>query len=677
MLAAHSARRNDPCPCGSGIRHKHCCGSLSRLDSSNHEASASSLMLSAIAHQRAGRLEQAQRLYRRALEIAPENPDALHMLGVAYYGSLRYAEASELIYRAAELTNWRMPAMRHNLGLVLAELPETTSAPYAMALRTRYREWLARRWALRRDASPLVTVVIPTYNHADFVEDALESVYGQTYRKIELIVIDDGSSDDTPSVIRRSLVNCPFLHRFVVRENRGAAATINEGIALASGEYVNVLNSDDMFTPNRIERMVAEVAGTDSDWGFGNVSFIDGSGDFFFIDSDPYISELEKRIKEIGNHETVGHSLLETNLSISTGNLFIAKRLHRALGGFRDFRYNHDWDFCLRALAHAEPVHVSDEVYRYRFHGANTISESHVSAKAEADQIFREFFATVGLPPTPYNEFAPCAPEWAPHALLIACRRGMGSLIEPQQLRYLMQAVSTGHEQIADSLRDGFDPHGTSAAATIVRLVGKNKVVLELGTGPGAITGALRGTSGCRVTGVEDNPENAAIAASHCEEMIVSSLDPSFWIKQVSNRRFDAIVAADVLEHLYDPWAALRQLVSLLAEDGYVVTSLPNVGHCGVLACLLLGRFPYGPKGLLDRTQMRFFTRTEIAELLAQADLFAETIVPIEAQPEHTEFAAYWKQVSPERREALSGAPDGLSYQYVIKAMRAARSFQV
>ena len=91
------------------------------------------------------------------------------------------------------------------------------------------------------------------------------SVFAQSYRALEIIVVDDGSTDDSPAVVERCLRESPFPHRLVTQSNRGAPAAINEALRHARGEYVNLLNSDDAFESERITKMVEAVAGTDSE----------------------------------------------------------------------------------------------------------------------------------------------------------------------------------------------------------------------------------------------------------------------------------------------------------------------------------------------------------------------------------------------------------------------------
>jgi len=94
-----------------------------------------------------------------------------------------------------------------------------------------------------------VSVVVPSYNHAPFVERTLRSVFRQTLPPLELIVIDDGSRDDSPRIIERVLGDCPFACHLLARENRGLAATLNEGFARARGRYFAYLGSDDLWFP--------------------------------------------------------------------------------------------------------------------------------------------------------------------------------------------------------------------------------------------------------------------------------------------------------------------------------------------------------------------------------------------------------------------------------------------
>jgi glycosyltransferase involved in cell wall biosynthesis len=100
--------------------------------------------------------------------------------------------------------------------------------------------------------NPLVSVVIPTYNRASLIPAAIESVLGQTYKNIELIIVDDGSTDNTQEV----LSGYGDRVRVVLQENRGPAIARNRGIAVAKGDIIAFLDSDDQWLPTKLERQV-------------------------------------------------------------------------------------------------------------------------------------------------------------------------------------------------------------------------------------------------------------------------------------------------------------------------------------------------------------------------------------------------------------------------------------
>ncbi len=94
---------------------------------------------------------------------------------------------------------------------------------------------------------PEISVVVPSFNHARFVERTLRSIFAQTVPIGKLLVIDDGSTDDSAAVIETVLKDCPFEAELRVRANRGLSATLNEGFAATSGEYFAYIGSDDLW----------------------------------------------------------------------------------------------------------------------------------------------------------------------------------------------------------------------------------------------------------------------------------------------------------------------------------------------------------------------------------------------------------------------------------------------
>jgi hypothetical protein len=103
---------------------------------------------------------------------------------------------------------------------------------------------------------PRVSVVLPVYNAERFVGEAIDSILGQTLADFELIVIDDGSTDDTPRILADRVSRDPRI-RLIARENRGLTPTLNEGLEGARGPFVAIMNADDIALPERLERQVA------------------------------------------------------------------------------------------------------------------------------------------------------------------------------------------------------------------------------------------------------------------------------------------------------------------------------------------------------------------------------------------------------------------------------------
>jgi SAM-dependent methyltransferase len=147
--------------------------------------------------------------------------------------------------------------------------------------------------------------------------------------------------------------------------------------------------------------------------------------------------------------------------------------------------------------------------------------------------------------------------------------------------------------------------------------------VLEIGCGSGQLGRLLR-QRGHRVTGVELVPEAAEQARRHLDAVVCADIETDEL--DLPPGSFQALILADVLEHLVDPWEALARLVPLLAPGGVVVASLPNVQNVDVIWRLIRGRWDYRERGLLDVGHLRFFTLASILGLFHGAGLRVETI---------------------------------------------------
>ncbi len=214
------------------------------------------------------------------------------------------------------------------------------------------------------------------------------------------------------------------------------------------------------------------------------------------------------------------------------------------------------------------------------------------------------------------------------------------------------------------------DLEADTAPARVIRMVGRQKHVLEIGAGPGSITKHLRHANDCRITALELDGEAIKKLTPFCERIYQANLNDATWPDLLKNEElFEVVVAADVLEHVYDPLTVLKQMAAFMKKDGCVIISLPHVGHSAIHACLLEEDFEYRDWGLLDRTHIRFFGIKNIQRLFEEAGLKIAQAEFVIRAPEQTEFADRWSRVAPEVRSALARNPFGQVYQVVVKAV--------
>lgn len=213
------------------------------------------------------------------------------------------------------------------------------------------------------------------------------------------------------------------------------------------------------------------------------------------------------------------------------------------------------------------------------------------------------------------------------------------------------------------------DIQSETAPAYVARMVGENKRVLEIGAGPGSITKVLQSEGNCRVTAIELDDEAIKKLTSYCDRIIQADLNSPGWLQILSGEHFDVVVAADVLEHLYDPWTTLQSMSHFLNPSGYLVISLPHVGHASVMSCLVNGDFQYREFGLLDRTHIRFFGLKNMEALFAQAHLKIIEARYVIKSPDETELASSWSGISFPMRDLIMNTPHSRVYQVVVKAV--------
>lgn len=259
-------------------------------------------------------------------------------------------------------------------------------------------------------SSPRVSVVVPCYNHGAYVERCLAAIDAQDYPDLEVIVVDDGSRDDSWARINAHRWRPGISVHPVRLENRGAHAALNHGLDLATGDFIALCNSDDYFAPARLRTLVERTQDAGARFAFSGVRFVDDAGTDV-SEKVPYARDLVRRQAEIAGYPTPGFAIVLTNVAISTGNFFFARSLLEEIGYFRPYRYCHDWDFLLRALLVTEPLYVPEVLYWYRLHGQNSFTALDSAAAWECPELMRRFMRGT-IAERHANRLAPSPRNW-------------------------------------------------------------------------------------------------------------------------------------------------------------------------------------------------------------------------------------------------------------------------
>jgi glycosyltransferase involved in cell wall biosynthesis len=222
---------------------------------------------------------------------------------------------------------------------------------------------------------PIISVLMPAYEHEAYIGVAIDSVLNQTWRDFELIVIDDASRDQTWDVVSRYVDSRIRSQRHEV--NQGAHATLNEALSMARGDYVAILNSDDIYHPARLQYLLdtAKRSNHSDFFAFSDVSFIDQKG--LFVPEDVRACGYRK-LSRICSNQSPQYWFYTGNLAWSTSNFFFSRSILEKTGLFSSLRYTHDWDWALRATSDLIPTWIRKPLLCYRVHPLNTLAEGDV-----------------------------------------------------------------------------------------------------------------------------------------------------------------------------------------------------------------------------------------------------------------------------------------------------------
>lgn len=237
----------------------------------------------------------------------------------------------------------------------------------------------------KKDPSlPTLTVVTPAYNQAEFLRDTIESVLSQDYANIEYIVLDDGSTDDTPKILAE------YGDKFVweTQPNMGQTATINKGWSMTSGEIITWLNSDDTFYTADSVRTGVEYLVANPDIG---IVF----GDSMFTEADGTEIEPTRPVVDF----TYKKMVVNCENPISQPSAFIRREIIEKVGSLdTKFYYFMDWDLWLRAGIYYKIEHIDVILSTYRLHAESKTVAQAKKAAPELEYMYKKYFLREDIP---------------------------------------------------------------------------------------------------------------------------------------------------------------------------------------------------------------------------------------------------------------------------------------
>jgi alpha-1,3-rhamnosyltransferase len=205
----------------------------------------------------------------------------------------------------------------------------------------------------------LISVVIPCFNHQDYVKKSIESVLSQSYSNIELVVIDDGSKDNSPAIIES--LAAQFKFKFISQSNAGICKTLNRAIKEhTTGNWIAIVASDDYWHIDKLKLQMEQL----------NAKF----SEFCYTKALEFSEEPNfKSIREFPAKMLEGNILKKVFIQqhIPAGSILFSRNLYNAIGGFDESLREEDWDFVIRSAAYTTIVGVDRPLLFYRSHATN------------------------------------------------------------------------------------------------------------------------------------------------------------------------------------------------------------------------------------------------------------------------------------------------------------------
>jgi GT2 family glycosyltransferase len=446
------------------------------------------------------------------------------------------------------------------------------------------------------------SIIILTFNKLEYTKACIESIRMHTKPECyEIIVVDNHSTDGTVDWLRDQA----DLRVIYNEKNEGFPAGCNQGIKMAAGDNVLLLNNDTVVTRNWLDNLIQCLYSSEDIGAVGPVTNYCS-----YYQSIPVEYQSIEEMHAFAASYNQQAEKWESRLKL-VGFCMLIKREVVENVALLDERFTpgnfEDDDYSLRIWQHGYKLKLCRNTF---IHHAGS-----VSWKDDHSQFAQAF----------YGSNKKFEDKWGFNS-------GYSLLIRHEII------------ELMDSPKD------------------KEIHVLDVGCACGATMLQIKNEyKNASLYGIELNKQAAAIASlfadvrsSNVEEELSYPLD-----------YFDYVIFADVLEHLYNPWDVVKNIKKHLKKDGKILVSVPNVMHYSLLRELINGQWTYRESGLLDQTHIRFFTLYEIIKMFRLAgyhDLDCKTII----LPKTTEDEQWIERLT--QLSDVSGSAQFEAYQYIIKA---------
>ncbi len=228
----------------------------------------------------------------------------------------------------------------------------------------------------------MISIVITCYNYANYVADAIFSALGQTYEKFEIIIVNDGSTDDSHDVISEFLPH-PRI-KYIKQENAGQANAKNTGIRKAKGDFIAFLDADDMWEPDKLEKQVRLFTNPNIGVVYSRARYIDGNG-------NPLDFKLQNKYLQPRSGKVTEWLLFDNFVPFSSA--VVRRECFEKVGLFDEaLKMGIDWDLWLRISIHYEFDYIDEPFLIYRVGHAGQMSKNIDIRQSCSDEIYKKLF---------------------------------------------------------------------------------------------------------------------------------------------------------------------------------------------------------------------------------------------------------------------------------------------